>query len=299
MKVEIDYGGGARVAIERGASVLEASLRAGVPHAHACGGAGRCTTCRVRIEQGLEHCPPPGPLEAEALAVNGLAPPVRLACQLRPSGDVKLRVLIPAHPQPSPPMPSGSVEELVSALFTDLRGFTSFAESHLPFDVSAVVNRYFDTMGVLVERHSGHILDYLGDGIMTLFRPGEGDDEPSRRAVRCALEMRQGFRSLGSYVEEHFGAELRLGAAIAYGRAVVGRLGYFRDRHLGALGDALNLAARLEDLNKELQSDILITETVAEQVRDLVAMGRRHELMLRGRRSAITAFEVVGASPPL
>ena len=294
MGVKIDYGDGVTVEVEPGTSVLEASLGAGIDHACACAGLGRCTTCRVRVEGGYEHCPAPGPAEAQALAFNGLEPPVRLACQLRPTGPVSVRILIREHKRPSSDTPT-AVEEQVAVLFSDLRGFTGFAERHLPFDVSNVLNRYFDMMGVLIELHDGHILDYLGDGIMTLFRPSSQDD-PSQRAVACALEMRERARSFSGYVRDYFGETLSVGMAVHTGRVVVGQLGYFRDRHLNAIGDALNLVSRLEDLNRELDTGILLTQDIVDACPELPQLGRRFSLNVRGRSAPVTAWEVLEAA---
>ncbi len=290
--VTIDYGDGACVSLEAGGSVLEASRQGGIAHADACGGRGLCTTCRVRVESGLEHCPAPDEAECQALAINGLPPGVRLACQLRPTGDIAVRVLIREHAMPSGAAPEAVLEQ-VAVLFVDIRGFTGFAEKQLPFDVSNVLNRYFDMMGVQVERHGGHILDYLGDGIMTLFRPG--DEDPARRALRCAIGMRDASQSFCGWALDHFQTSLRTGIAVHAGRAVVGRFGYFRARHLNAVGDVLNLAARLEDLNKDLDTDILVTEPVAEAARDLAQLGRSFAMKVRGRATPVTAYEVLGS----
>lgn len=287
----IDYGDGVGVAVEPGTSVLEASQQGGIAHANACGGRGLCTTCRVQVESGLAHCPAPDPAERQALTIAGLPEGARLACQLRPTGDIAVRVLIREHAAPSRAAPEATLEQ-VAVLFIDIRGFTSFAEQQLPFDVSNVLNRYFDVMGIQVESNGGHILDYLGDGIMTLFRPG--DELPERRALRCALDMCDASRSFCSWVQDHFNASLNTGIAVHSGRAVVGRLGYFRARHLGAVGDVLNLAARLEHLNKDLETDILVTEPVAEAAGDLAELGRSFAMKVRGRETPVTAHEVLG-----
>ena len=93
---------------------------------------------------------------------------------------------------------------------------------------------------------------------------------------------------------DHFQTSLRTGIAVHAGRAVVGRFGYFRARHLNAVGDVLNLAARLEDLNKDLDTDILVTEPVAEAARDLAQLGRSFAMKVRGRATPVTAYEVLG-----
>jgi adenylate cyclase len=291
MSVKIDYGDGVTVEVEPGTSVLEASLGAGIDHACACAGLSRCTTCRVHVEGGYEYCPPPGQTEAQTLAFNGLEPPIRLACQLRPTGPVAVRILMRGYRTPSSDTPA-AVEEQAAVLFSDLRGFTGFAERHLPFDVSNVLNRYFDMMGVLIELHDGHILDYLGDGIMILFRPSS-QESPSQRAVACALEMREHAQTFSAYVRDHFGDTLSVGMALHTGRVVVGQLGYFRDRHLNAIGDALNLVSRLEDLNRELNTSILLTQDIVDACPELPELGRRFSLNVRGRSAPVTAWEVL------
>jgi adenylate cyclase len=291
MTFKIDYGDGVTVEVEPGTSVLEASLGAGIDHACACAGLGRCTTCRIRVEDGYEHSPPPRPEEAQSLAFNGLEPPVRLACQLRPTGPVRVRILMRGHKTPWSDTPT-AVEEQVAVLFSDLRGFTGFSERHLPFDVANVLNRYFDMMGVLIERHDGHILDYLGDGIMTLFRPSS-QENPGQRAVACALAMRERAKAFSTYVRDNFGETLSLGMAVHTGRVVVGQLGYFRDRQLNAVGDALNLVSRLEDLNRELDTSILLTQDIVDVCPELPELGRCVSLNVRGRSAPVTAWEVL------
>lgn len=287
----IDYGDDRRVEVPAGSTVLRASLGAGVPHARACGGRGRCTTCRIRVEEGLENCPPPSEREAEALAANGLAAPIRLACQLRPTGDLRVRILIPEHLRPEDELPP-AVEEQVAALFIDLRGFTRFAETHLPFDVCSVLNRYFDIMGGLVERHRGHILDYLGDGLMVLFRPGSERD-PAPRAAACALGMQRAGLRFSRYVADHFQAEMSVGLSVHTGRAVVGDMGYFRERHLNAVGDVLNVVARLEDHNRDCGTEILVSCEAAEACGGDFRFGAPFELVLRGREAPISARELL------
>lgn len=93
--------------------------------------------------------------------------------------------MIPTHPAPPGGGTQTVIEQEIAALFTDIRGFTTFAETRLPFDVREVLHRYFDVMGMQIERHEGRILSYLGDGIVSLFAP-IGDERPAARAVACA-----------------------------------------------------------------------------------------------------------------
>lgn len=294
--IAIDLGEGLRLDVAPGTSILEACNTEGVQIAHACKGHTKCTTCRVSVESGAVDCPPASSEEVEALGVNGLAPPVRLACQLRPTGDVSVRILIPCHDCPEHNFPEAAEEE-IAVLFTDIRGFTGFAEGRLPFDVCSVLNRYFDFAGILVERHEGMILNYLGDGVLTIFRPSSEED-PRRRAVRCGLEILRASHDFRKYVQDTFDADLRIGVAIHAGPVVVGELGFFRNRQLNAIGDAVNVAARLEDFNKECGTDFLISKHVADACGDEIRTGRSFELDLRGRSESVTALEVLGDASP-
>src|SRR5262249_36989314 len=97
--IRLLYPGGRVVQIVRGVSVLEASRMAGIPHASVCGGRGRCSTCRIKVEGPPEAIPPPAPEELKVLHRVGAAPDVRLACQLRPHGDLRAAALRPATAQ--------------------------------------------------------------------------------------------------------------------------------------------------------------------------------------------------------
>lgn len=290
----VTYAGGEQLPLHEGMSILEASVHHRVDHMHACGGSARCTTCRIEVMDGAEHCPPPGADEREVLEMNGLGENVRLACQLRPTGDVTVRVLIQEHHAQRPRVGERGIQELdVAMLFTDIRGFTTFAERQLPFDVLHILNRYFDRMGGIVEMHGGGILSFQGDGIMCIFGlNGEGDAAASM-AVRAALDMMEAARAQSSYCADHFGTEMKVGIGIDFGRAVVGEMGYYRNSQLNAIGDVVNTAARLQDLTKELGADILISEAIADRVRNTIALGRTFTTRIRGKSGDHTIYEVV------
>src|SRR5262249_13576498 len=97
--LRLTYPTGRTVEIVPGLSVLEASRFNGIPHASVCGGRGRCSTCRIRVKGETEAMPPPSPEEVKVLERVGAAPDVRLACQLRPLGDLQVTPLLPATAQ--------------------------------------------------------------------------------------------------------------------------------------------------------------------------------------------------------
>jgi adenylate cyclase len=128
--------------------------------------------------------------------------------------------------------------------------------------------------------------------MMVIFRPG-AQVAPEKRAVACAQAMRRAGRSFASYAADHFQADLSVGLAVHAGRAVVGDMGYFRERHLNAVGDVLNVVARLEDHNRDSGTDVLVSEAVADACADEFRFGTSFELSLRGREAPVRACELL------
>jgi len=129
-----------------GQSVLETLRVARVPHASVCGGRARCTTCRIRIGQGLAALPMPSKGEAAALERIGAPDNVRLACQLRPSTDLDITPVLPPDAGARHPGGVQGREQQIVAMFVDLRGSTKMGELHLPYDVLFILNRFFVEM---------------------------------------------------------------------------------------------------------------------------------------------------------
>ena len=194
----IDYGDGLMVDAPDGMTVLEASIQHGITHIHACGGKARCTTCRVNVLEGHENCPPMSAAEREVLGLRGYEQPVRLACQLRPTGPIKVCCLLKEHPR-SDVMPEGMAREReVAVLFADVRGFTSFAERNLAFDVLHLLNRYFDRLGTIVEANRGQVITFLGDGAVCLYE-NLNHEQAAECAVRSGLEIVEASEVFGRY----------------------------------------------------------------------------------------------------
>ena len=290
----VRYVDGPTIELEEGETILQASLRCGVDHRNACDGVCRCSTCRVEIVEGAEHLADADEEECEILAINNLDAPVRLACGLRPTGDVTVRVLMRESDEALPQsLAQGLAQEReIAVLFADIRNFTPFAEQQLPFDVLHLLNRYFDRMGTVIDKFHGHIVSYQGDGIVALFPAG--GDTSALEAVHCGLEMLEARESLAEYAQEHFSFELRMGIGIDFGRALVGQIGYYRNTQLNAIGDVVNTASRVQDLTKEMGVEMLITAAVRDRLRDRFATGQELETDIRGKAGRHTMIEVLG-----
>ena len=290
--VRLSYPDGRIVEIHRGLSVLEASRMAGIPHASVCGGRGRCSTCRVRIGEGLADLPPPSAEEEKVLRRVAAPPNVRLACQLRPTAPVQVTPLLPPSAEPQdghlrPGYTQGRETE-IAVLFADLRSFTRFSEKKLPYDVVFVLNRYFQAMGMAIIGAGGHLDKFIGDGTMALFGLGEGVGPGARAALEAARAMSIRLGELNRSLAHDLDEPLRIGIGIHAGPAIVGEMGYGRAITLTAIGDTVNAASRLEALTKDLDAELVVSDAAAALAGvDLSGFPAR-EVTLRGREGALT-----------
>ncbi len=294
-QVVIQYPEGRRALVARGAvTVLEASRIAGVPHAAICGGRGRCSTCRVRIDEGLETLAEPGPEEARVLARIGAPPEIRLACQIRPTADLRLAPLLPANVEPGDALVDAARaagrERRIAVLFADLRGFTGLAESRLPFDVVYLLNRYFQAMSQAIEGAGGRVDKFLGDGIMALFGDGPREDPDAAAAsLRAAAAMVEALERLNHELQPDLEQPLRMGIGLHYGRAIIGVMGHGPAAGATAIGDTVNTASRLETATKEFGVGVIASAALTQAANFDCDGLRREVIQLRGRGTAVPA----------
>jgi adenylate cyclase len=299
------YPSGRVVEIVPGLSVLEASRLAGIPHASVCGGRGRCSTCRIRVEGEAWAIPAPAAEEVKVLERIGAPPDVRLACQLRPEGDLRVTPLLPATAQARdgfrrPNYLHGSERE-IAILFADLRGFTQLAEDKLPYDLVFLLNRYFGEMGHAVEEAGGHIDKFIGDGIMALFGLDRGTAAGCREALAAAKAMAERLEHLNEALVHDLPQPLRIGIGIHVGPAIVGEMGYGRAISLTAVGDSVNIASRLEGLTRSYEAQLVVSETVLARAGAALGAAQSQEIEIRGRveRLAVRIFKSTGDLPVL
>jgi len=297
-RVSINYLGEKTVETVPMQTILEASHANKIPHMCECGATARCSTCRVMIIDGLENCLPRTSLEEKMAARKGFYPEIRLACQTRVVGDVTVKRLVRDETDVDMAI-SGSLgdvgEEIMGAvLFTDLWGFTTFSEANLPYDVIHALNLLFRSLGQAVDDHDGYVDKYIGDNVMAIFGLGrESAELTCRNAVMAASDMLASLPEVNNYLRNYLGGEFRLGIGVAYGPMVVGELGFALKRQFTAIGDTVNVAARLESETRKQQADLLISDSVLSHLMpDSIEIKNSFDFDLKGKTEKVVAHEI-------
>jgi adenylate cyclase len=286
--ITLSYNNGRTVRVPKGLSVLEASLRHNVPHASVCGGRARCSTCRIRIIGDCGHLPPPSAREAFVLAqVGATDPSIRLGCQLRPSGDLSFFQLfmpgpVSANAQAAAPARIGQERYLVS-LFVDMRGSTRLAETRLPFDTVFIVNRFLGAVSQAVIASGGQPNQFIGDGMLALFGLAVDPAAACRQAISAAAAIAGHIEELNNFLSHDLREPIRFGVGIHGGEVIVGEIGYRDHMVFTALGDAVNVAARLQDMTKSLSCEVIISDEVCVTAGLAADALPTREVEIRGR----------------
>jgi adenylate cyclase len=298
--INLSYGNGRTVRVPKGLSVLEASLRNNVPHASVCGGRARCSTCRIRIIGDHNELPEPSQREAFVLGRVGTSDPsIRLACQLRPDCDLSFFQLFLPHTMAtdvhdSNPTRIGQERYLVS-LFVDMRGSTRLAEKRLPFDTVFIVNRFLGAVSQAVIESGGRPNQFVGDGMLALFGLATSRRQACRQALKAAALIAANVDELNRFLEHDLREPLRFGIGINGGEVIVGDIGYRDHMVFTALGDPVNVAARLQDLTKNLACEAVISDEVrATAGLDADALPEQ-EVAIRGRNEPMIVRTVEDA----
>ncbi len=189
----------------------------------------------------------------------------------------------------------------VTVLFSDVRGFTTMTEVAASEGKSqqhiAKLNEYLTEMVACVFRHDGALDKFIGDAVMAVWGNTPynfGPKEDAVRAVRAAREMLVELKKLNAKWTAEGREEWRIGIGLNHGDAIVGDMGSRQRTEYAVIGDAVNLASRLESLTKEYHLDLLLGESVADLVRDVFYLRTVDLVVVKGKTRAVEAFTVVG-----
>jgi class 3 adenylate cyclase len=189
-------------------------------------------------------------------------------------------------------VPMEGARREATLLFVDLRGFTAYVEANEPEEVVRSMRAYFTAMEKAVRAHKGVVLQYVGDEMETVFGVPLQDPEHPDRAVRAALDMRGNLDALNRDREREGKAPFRHGIGIHTGMVLAGITGSEDRLSYALIGDTVNLAARIEDLAREFQTDILVSEETVKRLRGTYDLDPLQPQRVKGYSKPVKVFRV-------
>jgi len=188
----------------------------------------------------------------------------------------------------------------LTVMFSDIRGFTTLSEIHEPHDVTGMLNEYFNRMLPVLHKYQGTLDKFIGDAIMAFFGAPVAQPDHARRAVAVAVEMLHETRKLAAERERRSAAgddrarpPFKIGFGIATGPCQVGLVGSDEVFNYSVIGDTVNLASRLEGLNKDFRSEILVDETTWRVVEDFVEGRFVDHVAVKGRHEPAAVYRII------
>ncbi len=194
-------------------------------------------------------------------------------------------------------------EQQITVMFVDVRDFTAHSSRHSPEQVVSALNIFFREAVDTVESHGGMVNKYLGDGFMALFGIGPQSDHHPRRAVEAGIALHRCLHDISAELSKAGWPGLRIGIGINTGPAVVGSIGSPKRQEYTAIGDTINVAARVESLTKQLGQALLITAATRSHLGERLAVTPVPRQRVKGKEERLELYAVefapVGHSPPL
>jgi adenylate cyclase len=182
--------------------------------------------------------------------------------------------------------------KLISILFLDIRGFTPLSEKLTPPELVDTLNTMFNMITETTLRNEGTIDKFIGDAAMILFNAPLEVAEHERMAVKTAYEIQQGMNKIRDEIMEKYQCEVNVGIGIHTGNVVVGNIGSYLRVDYTAIGDNVNIAARIESQTKKGQ--VHVSEQVYEKTKDFFRFDEGEDRMFKGKSHPIRVYEVLG-----
>lgn len=187
--------------------------------------------------------------------------------------------------------------KIMTVLFSDVRGFTTLSETTPADKVILILNEYLTEMVEVILKHNGTLDKYIGDAIMAFYNDPVEMEDHALRAVYTAVEMKKNLDKLNEKWQSEGKPVLNMGIGINTGEMIVGHIGSPRLVDYTVIGDNVNLASRLEGLNKEYGTNIIISESTYNEVKDYVEAAFLDECKVKGRQTAVKIYSVTGIKP--
>ena len=184
----------------------------------------------------------------------------------------------------------GGVNQTITVLFADIRGFTRISEHAPPEKIVGLLNRYFSAMTDIIFAHGGTLDKYLGDGLMALFGAPTTSPEDASNALNAAVAMQRRIIGFNNELRDEGLLEIGVGIGLHTGEVTVGYIGSERRSEYTAIGDAVNTASRLE--SNARGGEILISEVTARAAGNRYKLNKRQPISVKNREQPVALFEV-------
>jgi adenylate cyclase len=250
------------IKVPRGWSVLEASRAFHIPHASSCGGRARCSTCRVRIVDGAHSCPAPAADECATLERIKAEPGIRLACQLRPTGDVALSPLVlTERPDYRARPPAIESERDAVLLYCDFANRAALARDHLAHDVLFAFKRYAESACRAISSMGGTVCYVAHDSIFGLFGLSGDVHRAAAAALAVASEIELSLREINHRLGQEWGFRAEIALTLHIGRLALSNVGQSSDLII-AEGEAVEAAAAIRKALMTSSSSYAVSQAV-------------------------------------
>jgi adenylate cyclase len=291
------------VEIKKSETVLDALLANGIEHTNICGGNAHCSTCRIMILEGGKNCSPPTSAERALAKQLDFPVHVRLACQTKVTGDVSIRRMVIDNEDIDileSQIATGTIssDRNVALLTATIRGATNFDEVNFHYDIVYIMSRYFHRVQKVIGQYGGIIPNVMGTKIMAVFGAEENSILPAERSVWAGLELLKAIEELNVFLKKLSYHPLNVSIGIHYGTTVLIPIDSSNPNILTPLGHIARSVSRIEAMNTKIGSNLLVSESIYQQVKDKVKIDRTGSL--NWNENEFTVYEVTDlqGTPP-
>lgn len=188
----------------------------------------------------------------------------------------------------------GGSKKVVTVFFSDVRDFTKFSEGHTPEQVVEMLNEYFQIMVAIINKHGGVVDKFIGDAIMAVWGAPNGSERDPQNAVKACIEMRQSLDQLNSLRKSRGQVPIKIGIGLHRGEAISGTIGSSERMEYTVIGDTVNQASRIESSTKAFGTDFLLSDSLADFVKDEFIVEEAGRVEVKGKSEPLTLFKVRG-----
>ncbi len=188
----------------------------------------------------------------------------------------------------------GGSKKVVTVFFSDVRDFTKFSEGNSPEQVVEMLNEYFQIMVAIINKHGGVVDKFIGDAIMAVWGAPNGTERDPQNAVKACIEMRRSLEVLNTTRIGRGQVPIKIGIGLHRGDAISGTIGSSERMEYTVIGDTVNQASRIEASTKAFGTDFLLSDSLAEFVKDEFIVEEAGRVEVKGKAEPLTLFKVRG-----